>query len=170
MNSIIQSIAKSKREGKIIGFTASSFDLLHAGHIIMLEEAKSKCDILVCGLQSDPTIDREEKNRPVQNLFERFVQLDAVKYVDFVIPYSTETDLRDLLLSVIPDVRIVGEEYRSKDFTGKHDDVKIEYNQRKHSFSSTSLRSRVAISESSKTKVCTKTKDEPSTNKSKSGK
>ena len=136
-----------KDSGKI-GFTCSTFDLLHAGHVTMLEEAKRHCDFLIVGLQNDPTLDRAEKNAPVQSIVERQIQLAAVKYVDEIIIYNTEQDLIDLLLTLPIDVRVLGEEYKSKDFTGK--DIakqrgsKIVYNGRDHSFSSTSLRKRVA--------------------------
>ena len=135
-----------------IGFTCSTFDLLHAGHITMLEEAKHHCDYLIVGLQNDPTLDRPEKNAPVQSIVERQIQLAAVKYVDEIVIYNTEQDLVDLLLTLPIDVRVLGEEYKNKDFTGK--DIakqrgsKIIYNGRDHSFSSTSLRKRVANAES----------------------
>ena len=135
-----------------IGFTCSTFDLLHAGHITMLEEAKHHCDYLIVGLQNDPTLDRPEKNAPVQTIVERQIQLAAVKYVDEIVIYNTEQDLIDLLLTLPIDVRILGEEYKNKDFTGK--DIakqrgsKIIYNGRDHSFSSTSLRKRVNHAES----------------------
>ena len=126
-----------------IGFTCSTFDLFHAGHMMMLKEAKSQCDYLIVGLQTDPTIDRPDtKNKPVQSLFERFVQLDSCKYVDEIIPYSTEKELMDILLSYPIDVRIVGEEYKDKHFTGRELNLEIHYNSRKHSFSTTSLRQR----------------------------
>jgi len=131
-----------------IGFTCSTFDLLHAGHITMLEEAKHHCDFLIVGLQNDPTVDRPEKNAPVQTIVERQIQLAAVKYVDEIVIYNTEQDLIDLLLTLPIDVRVLGDEYKNKDFTGK--DIakqrgsKIIYNGRDHSFSSTSLRKRVA--------------------------
>ena len=102
-----------------IGFTASTFDLLHAGHVQMLREAKDHCDYLMCGLQIDPTIDRKEKNSPVQTVVERYTQLNGVKYVDEIIPYSTERDLEDILEMYHIDVRILGEEYRDKEFTGR---------------------------------------------------
>ena len=130
-----------------IGFTCSTFDLLHAGHITMLEEAKRHCDFLIVGLQNDPTEDRPEKNKPVQSIVERQLQLAAVKYVDEIVIYNTEQDLIDLLLTLPIDVRILGDEYKTKDFTGK--DIakqrgsKIIYNGRDHSFSSSSLRKRV---------------------------
>jgi glycerol-3-phosphate cytidylyltransferase len=127
-----------------IGFTCSTFDLFHAGHIMMLKEARRQCDHLIVGLQSDPTIDRPEtKNKPVQSMFERFVQLDACKYVNEVIPYSTEKELLDILLSYPISVRIIGEEYEDKEFTGKQLPIEIYYNKRRHSFSTTELRQRV---------------------------
>ena len=135
-----------------IGFTCSTFDLLHAGHITMLEEAKHHCDYLIVGLQNDPTLDRPEKNAPVQTIVERQIQLAAVKYVDEIVIYNTEQDLVDLLLTLPIDVRVLGDEYKNKDFTGK--DIakqrgsKIVYNGRDHSFSSTSLRKRVHRAES----------------------
>lgn len=136
-----------KGSGKI-GFTCSTFDLLHAGHITMLEEAKHHCEFLIVGLQSDPTIDRpDEKNPPVQSLIERQIQLSAVKYIDEIIVYNTEQDLEDLLLTLPINIRILGEEYRDKPFTGKDicekRGIEFYFNGRDHSFSSTSLRKRV---------------------------
>lgn len=133
-----------------IGFTCSTFDLFHAGHIMMLKDAKEQCDYLIVGLQTDPTIDRAEKNKPVQSVFERFVQLDACKYVDEVVVYATEKELLDILQSYDIDVRIVGEEYMDKDFTGKDLNMQIYYNRRRHSFSTTELRKRVQEAESIK--------------------
>ena len=134
------------------GFTCSTFDLLHAGHITMLVEAKHHCDYLIVGLQTDPTVDRpDSKNTPVQTIVERQIQLAAVKYIDEIVVYTTEQDLTDLLLTLPIDVRVLGDEYKTKDFTGK--DIakargcKIIYNGRDHSFSSTSLRKRVAQNE-----------------------
>lgn len=126
-----------------IGFTCSTFDLLHAGHVVMLKEAKRFCDHLIVGLQTDPTIDRSTKNKPIQSLFERYEQLKACKYVDEIIPYTTEKELLDILLSYKIDVRFVGEEYREVDFTGKDLGIEIHYNTRRHSFSSSELRKRV---------------------------
>jgi glycerol-3-phosphate cytidylyltransferase len=134
-----------------IGFTCSTFDLFHAGHIMMLKEAKSHCDYLIVGLQTDPTIDRPDtKNKPIQSLFERFVQLSSCRYVDEIIPYSTEKELMDILLSYPIDVRILGEEYKDKHFTGRELDIEMYYNSRKHSFSTTSLRQRVQQAENKK--------------------
>lgn len=135
--------------GKPVGFTCSTFDLLHAGHILMLAEAKSICDYLIVALQIDPSIDRpESKNKPVQSIVERYVQLSAVKFVDEIIVYQTEKDLEDMLMFLPITIRIIGEEYKDKDFTGKQicEDraIKIFYNQRRHSFSTTELRKRVA--------------------------
>jgi len=130
-----------------IGFTCSTFDLLHAGHITMLEEAKRHCDYLIVGLQTDPTIDRPDKNAPIQSVVERQIQLAAVKYIDEIVMYATERDLEDLLLTLPINIRIIGEEYKSKSFTGKSickdRNIKMVYNGRDHSFSSTSLRKRV---------------------------
>ena len=134
-----------------VGFTASSFDLLHAGHISMLQEAKGVCDYLICGLQTDPTIDRPEKNRPIQNVSERHIQLDAVKYVDEIIPYTTEEELCQLIALIHPDVRIIGEEYEPKDFTAKEycieQGIEIYYNSRHHRFASSQLRNKMKVSD-----------------------
>ncbi len=135
-----------------IGFTCSTFDLFHAGHLLMLEEAKKRCDYLIVGLQTDPTIDRPiEKNKPIQSVFERFVQLEACKYVDKVIPYSTEKELVDILLSYPITVRILGDEYQEKEFTGKYEciakGIEFYFNRRQHSFSTTELRNRVVAAE-----------------------
>lgn len=133
-----------------IGFTASAFDLLHAGHTLMLEEAKSQCDWLIVGLQTDPSQDRASKNKPAQTIVERYLQLRACKYVDEIIPYSTEQDLEDLLAGMHIDVRILGIEYRDKDFTGhdicKKRDIEIFFNERDHRFSSSGLRKHIAES------------------------
>ena len=154
---IFNHVKKLKQEGKRIGITFSTFDLLHAGHIAMLSEAKNHCDYLICGLQTDPTIDRPEtKNKPVQSIVERQIQLAACRYVDEVVVYSTEQDLVDLLLILPVDVRILGVEYAEKAFTGKSEcelrGIDIVYNGRDHSFSSSSLRKRVYDSESIKRK------------------
>jgi len=131
----------------IIGFTCSTFDLLHAGHVVMLEEAKRHCDYLIVGLQVDPTLDRSHKNKPIQSIVERQIQLSAIKYVDEIVIYNTEADLEDLLLTLPINVKVMGEEYKGKDFTGKQickdRGIKMIYNGRDHSFSSTSLRKRV---------------------------
>lgn len=131
----------------VIGFTCSTFDFLHAGHIAMLREAKEQCDYLICGLQVDPSIDRDNKNKPIQTLVERHTQLSAVKYVDEIIPYQTENDLIDILSMYNINVRILGEEYREKEFTGrdvcKQRDIELYFNKRDHRFSSTDLRKRV---------------------------
>jgi glycerol-3-phosphate cytidylyltransferase len=129
------------------GFTCSTFDLFHAGHIIMLKEAKERCDYLIVGLQTDPTIDRPEKNKPVQSVFERFIQLNACVYVDEVVVYATEKELRDILLSFPIDIRILGEEYQDKSFTGDNINMEFYFNARKHSFSTTELRQRVVDAE-----------------------
>lgn len=133
------------------GIVASSFDLLHSGHIMMLREAKTKCDHLICALQIDPSVDRNEKNSPIQTIVERYTQLSAVKYVDEILVYQTEKDLEDILELYPIDVRILGEEYKDKDFTGreicKRLGIYIYFNKRNHSFSSSGLRKRVAMRE-----------------------
>lgn len=152
---IFNHIKKLKSEGKRVGITFSTFDLLHAGHIAMLAEAKNHCDYLICGLQTDPTIDRPEtKNKPVQSIVERQIQLAACRYVDEVVVYSTEQDLVDLLLILPVDVRILGVEYEDKEFTGKWEGqakgIECIFNSRDHSFSSSSLRKRVVAAETFK--------------------
>ena len=131
-----------------IGITFSAFDLLHAGHITMLEEAKRQCDYLICGLQTDPTIDRPEKNRPVQSVVERYIQLKGCKFVDEIVPYATEQDLEDILRAFKIDVRIIGDEYKDKNFTGRtyceEKGIELCFNIREHRFSSSSLRQEVA--------------------------
>jgi len=133
-----------------VGFTASAFDLLHSGHISMLRDAKDQCEYLICGLQVDPSADRPEKNRPIQTVVERYTQLKAVGYVEEIIPYSTEEDLKDILSMYHIDVRILGDEYREKDFTGKEickrRDISLYFNKRDHRFSSSELRKRVVES------------------------
>ena len=135
----------------IIGFTASAFDLLHSGHIMMLREAKQQCDYLICGLQTDPTLDRPDKNKPIQSIVERHTQLAAVRYVDEIIPYTTEEDLEDILEMYPINVRILGEEYKDKDFTGrdicKSREIKLYFNVRDHRFSTSELRKRTKQNE-----------------------
>jgi glycerol-3-phosphate cytidylyltransferase len=130
-----------------VGFTCSAFDLLHAGHIQMLRDAKEKCDYLIVGLQTDPTIDRPTKNKPIQTVVERYTQLKAVGYVDEIIPYATEEDLEDILSMYHIDIRILGVEYKDTDFTGKSicakRDIELYFNERSHRFSSSELRKRV---------------------------
>ena len=125
-----------------VGFTCSCFDLLHAGHIIMLQYAKARCDKLIVGLQTDPT-DRPEKNKPIQSLEERRIQLEAVKYVDEIFTYDTEEDLYKKLLDISPDVRILGSDYIGKSFTGDDLDIKIYYHDRNHNYSTTNLRKKI---------------------------
>lgn len=134
-----------------IGITFSAFDLLHAGHIKMLEEAKGQCDYLIAGLQTDPTLDRPEKNRPTQSVVERYIQLKGCRFVDEIVPYATEQDLEDILRSFKIDVRILGDEYRDKNFTGRsyceEKGIDFYFNVRDHRFSSSSLRKEVADKE-----------------------
>ena len=153
---IFNHIRKLKDEGKKIGITFSTFDIgPHAGHIAMLAEAKNHCDYLICGLQTDPTIDRPDtKNAPIQSIVERQIQLAACRYVDEVVVYQTEQDLIDLLLILPVDVRVLGVEYEGKPFSGEQEcyqrGIEIVFNGRDHSFSSSSLRRRVAEAETFK--------------------
>lgn len=138
----------------VVGFTCGAFDLFHAGHVLMLEEAKQHCDYLIIGLQSDPSIDRESKNKPVQSIVERQVQVKGCRHVDEVIVYDTEKDLLDLFKTLPIDVRIIGSDYKDKEFTAKDycidNNIQIVYNRRNHSFSTTDLRTRVHHSEKKK--------------------
>lgn len=140
----------------ITGITFSAFDLLHAGHVQMLKEAKAQCDYLIVGLQVDPTVDRPNKNKPVQTVVERHIQLEGCRYVDQIIPYSTEQDLVDILQTYPIDIRILGVEYKGTNFTGRDycekKEIKLYYNTRDHRFSSTELRRQVAGCESRKVK------------------
>jgi glycerol-3-phosphate cytidylyltransferase len=138
-----------------VGFTCSTFDLFHAGHIIMLKEAKTQCDYLIVGLQTDPTIDRPNtKNKPIQSVFERYEQLKACKYIDEILVYETEADLVNILLSYPINVRILGQEYTERDFTGRQEcvsrGIKFYFNKREHTFSTTELRQRVVDAEADK--------------------
>lgn len=146
MESALVELERMFKQNKV-GFTASCFDLLHAGHILMLEEAKSVCDHLIVALQTDPSIDRPEKRKPIQSLIERQLQLKAVKYVDEIVVYETEEDLLNLLKTLPIDIRIIGEDYIGKDFTGRDyciaHDIEIYYNSRNHNYSSTELIERI---------------------------
>ena len=152
---IFNKIKKLKSDGLKIGITFSTFDLLHAGHVAMLAEAKNHCDYLICGLQTDPTIDRpDSKNPPVQSIVERQISLSACRFVDEIVVYSTEKDLEDILLTLPIDVRILGVEYINTNFTGKDicgkRGIECVFNGRDHSFSSSNLRKRVAEAEGKK--------------------
>ena len=153
---IFNKIKELKQEGKIIGITFSQFDILHAGHIAMLSEAKNHCDYLIAGLQNNAQWDRPEKNEPIQSIVERQISLSAVRTVDEIVIYNTEKDLADILLTLPIDVRILGIEYADKDFSGKEicerRNIKIIYNGRDHSFSSSSLRKRILEAEQKKGK------------------
>ena len=154
---IFNKIKKLKQDGKKIGITFSTFDMLHAGHIAMLSEAKNHCDYLIAGLQTDPTIDRPDtKNKPIQSIVERQIQLSACRYVDEVVVYQTEQDLIDLLLILPLNVRILGVEYENKSFSGDAEcyqrKIQLVFNGRDHSFSSSSLRKRVVEAEQKKGK------------------
>ena len=149
---IFNKVQELKAQGLRIGFTASQFDMLHAGHVAMLSEAKNHCDYLIAGLQNNAVWDRPEKNAPIQSIVERQIQLAATRYVDEIVVYNTEKDLEDILLTLPIDVRILGVEYQDKEFTGKDicnkRNIKLIFNSRDHSFSSSSLRKRVAEAES----------------------
>ena len=149
---IFNKVQELKAQGLRIGFTASQFDMLHAGHVAMLSEAKNHCDYLIAGLQNNASWDRPEKNAPIQSIVERQIQLAATRYVDEIVVYNTEKDLEDILLTLPIDVRILGVEYQDKEFTGKDicnkRNIKLIFNSRDHSFSSISLRKRVAEAES----------------------
>lgn len=151
---IFNKIKRLKQDGLKIGITFSTFDLLHAGHVAMLAEAKNHCDYLIAGLQTDPTIDRATKNKPVQSIVERQIQLAGSRYVDEIVVYSTEKDLEDILLTLPIDVRILGVEYQDKEFTGRNiclsRGIELVFNGRDHSFSSSSLRRRVYEAEMQK--------------------
>ena len=152
---IFNKVRALKEQGKKIGITFSTFDMLHAGHVAMLAEAKNHCDYLIAGLQTDPTIDRPDtKNAPIQSIVERQIQLAACRYVDEVVVYQTEQDLIDLLLILPIDVRVLGVEYENKPFTGEQEGhirgIQHIFNRRDHSFSSSGLRSRVAAAETFK--------------------
>ena len=151
---IFNKVQELKAQGLRIGFTASQFDMLHAGHVAMLSEAKNHCDYLIAGLQNNAAWDRLEKNAPIQSIVERQIQLAATRYVDEIVVYNTEKDLEDILLTLPLDVRILGVEYRDKEFTGRDicvsRDIELIYNKRDHSFSSSSLRKRVVEAERQK--------------------
>lgn len=151
---IFHKIKELKKDGRRIGITFSAFDLFHAGHIAMLSEAKQHCDYLIVGLQTDPTIDRDAKNKPVQTIVERQIQVSACRFVDEIITYQTEKDLEDILLTLPIDVRILGVEYMEREFTGRaiceKRGIELVFNSRDHSFSSSSLRKRVYEAESLK--------------------
>ena len=151
---IFNKVKELKDKGLKIGITFSQFDLLHAGHIAMLAEAKNYCDYLIAGLQNNASWDRPHKNQPVQSLVERQIQLSAVRFVDEIVVYNTEKDLEDILLTLPLDVRILGVEYMQSEFTGRaiceKRKIELVFNGRDHSFSSTSLRERVWTAENEK--------------------
>jgi glycerol-3-phosphate cytidylyltransferase len=151
---IFNKVKDLKDKGLTIGITFSQFDLLHAGHIAMLAEAKNHCDYLICGLQNNASWDRPQKNAPIQSLVERQIQLSAVRFVDEIVVYNTEKDLEDILLTLPIDVRILGVEYMHSEFTGRaiceKRKIKLVFNSRDHSFSSTNLRERVWQAENTK--------------------
>jgi glycerol-3-phosphate cytidylyltransferase len=150
---IVNQINKIKHENpnKIIGFTCSCFDLLHTGHLIMLNDAKEQCDILVVGLQTDPTIDRPDKNKPVQSFYERELMINSLRYIDYIIVYATEDDLYKILQELNPDVRIIGSDWKNKNYTG-HDleHIPMYWHERTHNYSTSNLRQRIYQAETNK--------------------
>lgn len=140
----------NKNKKKKIGFTCGAFDLTHAGHYLMFKECREQCDYLIVGLQTDPSIDRKNKNKPVQSLIERKIQLNSCRYIDKILIYKTEEDLIKLLKKIKPDIRFVGVDWKGKDFTGKDLPIKIVYNSRNHKYSSSRLRQLVYKAEKNK--------------------
>ena len=134
---------KNKYSKQKIGFTCSCFDILHSGHCIMLEDAKSQCDVLIIGLQTDPTIDRKNKNKPIQTYEERTIMINSIKYVDEVIEYSTEKELYELLQLLNPQVRIIGSDWKGKEYTGFDLDIEMYWHERNHNWSTSGLRKRI---------------------------
>ena len=141
---------KTKYKNKKIGFTCSCFDLLHCGHCIMLEDCKTQCDILIIGLQSDPTIDRKDKNKPIQEYEERKIMIESIKYVDDIIEYNTEVELLEILKELQPDVRIIGTDWKGKKYTGCELPINIYWHKRNHQWSTSNLRRKVFKGELSK--------------------
>jgi glycerol-3-phosphate cytidylyltransferase len=145
----VRSLVRGKVKSMKIGITFSSFDLFHAGHVKMIEECKRNCDYLIVGLQTDPTIDRTDKNKPVQSIVERYIQLNACKFIDEIVPYSTEFELMEILQSFKIDIRFIGEDYLDKEFTGKQfcldNNIELLFNSRKHNFSSSGLRNKIKL-------------------------
>ncbi len=143
-------LLKKKYQGKKIGFTCSCFDILHCGHCIMLEDAKKQCDILIIGLQTDPTIDRPEKNKPIQDYNERLIMVKSIKYIDNIIKYTTEEELYNLLKALNPDVRIIGSDWKGKEYTGCKLPIKMYWHERNHNWSTSNLRKRIYLNEKNK--------------------
>lgn len=136
---------KKVKENKIVGFTASSFDLLHTGHILMLSEIKQQCDFLIVALQDNPNLERDSKNKPIETIFERWIKLNSCKYIDYIIPYSNENDLLNILNILKPHKRFLGIEYKNTQFTGYDiKEIEIIFNSREHNYSSTSIRNRIS--------------------------
>ena len=136
-----------------VGFTCGAFDLLHPGHLIMLRQCKEQCDWLIVGLHTDPTIDRPEKNKPIQTVYERWVQLNACTYIDTVVPYDTENDLCNMMATLDMNIRFVGADHRNDYITGQQicesRKIKIIFNDRYHDYSSSELRERINDSRNS---------------------
>jgi glycerol-3-phosphate cytidylyltransferase len=140
-------MSSGKKESGIVGFTCGAFDLLHAGHALMLEECKSHCDYLIVGVQSDPSRDRPDKNRPIMAYEERIIVVRSIRWVDEIIRYDTEKDLEEMLTKIRPDVRILGSDWKDRPFTGHSMTIKTVFNERNHNYSTRNLRRRVAMEE-----------------------
>lgn len=135
------------------GFTCGTFDLCHAGHMLMFKECKNFCDYLIVGLEVDPSLDRPEKNKPVQTLDERRIQLEAIRYIDKIIIYKNEAELYEILAANEDniDVRVVGSDWEGKEYTGHDLPLPVVFNSRTHSYSSSDLRKRIFEAELQKT-------------------
>jgi glycerol-3-phosphate cytidylyltransferase len=143
---------------KRVGFTCGTFDLLHTGHALMLEEARDQCDWLVVGVQSDPSLDRRNKNKPIQAYDERVAMVQSIKWVDEVCCYDTEDQLYNLLIEINPAIRIVGADWKGRKFTGHDLDIAVFFNTRDHDYSTSNLRERVYLAEAAKRKQAVKSK------------
>lgn len=161
IDKLVPIVQQLRDNGKTIGFTCSCFDILHAGHYLMLKDAKLQCDLLVVGLQTDPTLDSEyrmstngkNKNKPIQSYQERLIQINGCRYVDLVVKYSTEDDLYEMLQKIDPDIRILGSDWEGKKYTGHELDIKIHWHTRDHNFSTSELRKQVYLAEKQKLEI-----------------
>ena len=151
---------REKYQGMTIGFTCSCFDILHCGHCIMLEDARNQCDVLIIGLQTDPTIDRADKNKPIQEYEERLIMARSIRYIDEIITYSTEKELYEMLQMLNPDVRIIGTDWKEKKYTGYDLPIKMYWHDRNHNWSTSNLRKRIYMSEKEKESKRVKYTDE----------
>ena len=148
----IENLKKKRQDTGIkIGFVASSLDCTHCGHVIMLADGRKQCDYLVVCLQTDPTLDRDTKNKPIQDWEERRIMVESIRYVDEIIKYATEADLHKILTLLKPDVRILGSDWMNKPYTGHEiSDIPIYWHRRDHDYSTTNLRDRIYRAEQEK--------------------